>query len=311
MTPAFTLRHPTLKELSNRDHLLEATMREHPASFGIAKEYPLVLAPNSLPYSYGAWDQDQLVGHANLFPRVLSTADGSLTLPVALIGNVATTPNLRGKGYASHLIKQLLSIAEKEGAVAAFLWSDLPQFYQKLGFHPHGEECRFVIPRPKELPPQKVKRWYQVQETDLSDEHLQQMLRLRPKTPMTLQRSLTEMRELLRIPQTYLFMAIEGQTAEAFFIIGRGSDLQGVVHEWGALSAARLIEGVQLICHAYDLDSLILLTPNELDQSFHAPLRNGAREMTKHWMALVKVFDQALATNDRFQKAFIWGMDSI
>lgn len=311
MAPAFTLRHPTLQEISNRDRLLEDAMREHPANFGIAKEYPLVLAPNSLPYSYGAWDQEQLVGHANLFPRVLTTADGSQQLPVALIGNVATAPNLRGKGYASNLIMQLLAIAEKEGAVAAFLWSDLTQFYQRLGFHPHGEECRFVIPRPSNPAPQKVKRWFKVQEADLSDQHLQQMLRLRPKTPMTLQRSLTEMRALLRIPQTYLFMAIEGQTAEAFFIIGRGSDLQGVVHEWGTKSSQLLLEGVQLICQAYDLDSLILLTPTELDQAFLEPLRQGAREVTKHWMALVKIFDPALVTHETFQHAFIWGMDSI
>jgi GNAT superfamily N-acetyltransferase len=51
------------------------------------------------------------------------------------IGAVFTPPLQRGKGYASHLIEQVLEIERKEGALLAGLFSEIgATFYERLGF---------------------------------------------------------------------------------------------------------------------------------------------------------------------------------
>jgi GNAT superfamily N-acetyltransferase len=51
------------------------------------------------------------------------------------IGAVFTPPALRGKGYASQLVEQLLEMARKEGAILAGLFSEIgASYYERFGF---------------------------------------------------------------------------------------------------------------------------------------------------------------------------------
>lgn len=60
----------------------------------------------------------------------------SMHLAIARIDDVGTLPELQGKGYATHLMRYVLSEAKKLGACHCFLESsDLGLgVYQKLGF---------------------------------------------------------------------------------------------------------------------------------------------------------------------------------
>jgi predicted acetyltransferase len=51
------------------------------------------------------------------------------------IGSVATPPDLRRNGYASHLIKEFLGMRQSDPVRAVFLFSEVePEFYEKFGF---------------------------------------------------------------------------------------------------------------------------------------------------------------------------------
>jgi ribosomal protein S18 acetylase RimI-like enzyme len=57
---------------------------------------------------------------------------------IARIDDVGTLPELQGKGYATHLMRYVLSEAKRLGAHHCFLESSDSGFgvYQKLGFEP-------------------------------------------------------------------------------------------------------------------------------------------------------------------------------
>jgi predicted N-acetyltransferase YhbS len=53
------------------------------------------------------------------------------------IGAVFTPPDLRGRGHASALVESLVIRAQREGALAACLFSEIgAEYYQRLGFEP-------------------------------------------------------------------------------------------------------------------------------------------------------------------------------
>jgi GNAT superfamily N-acetyltransferase len=60
---------------------------------------------------------------------------------MAGLGAVFTRPDVRGRGYASAIIEQLVADAGAEGAAVAGLFSEIgDEFYQRLGFTP----CRWT-----------------------------------------------------------------------------------------------------------------------------------------------------------------------
>lgn len=89
---------------------------------------------SSTKYKQGEWwiaDCDGRVGSSLItYRNVFGLAPGCMG-----IGSVATPPEFRGRGRASHLIKQVLEMKENALDVAVFLFSEVkPEFYEKLGF---------------------------------------------------------------------------------------------------------------------------------------------------------------------------------
>src|SRR4051794_34006001 len=113
MTPLF---HPrTAREFSERDALLTKSLREDGAPFPIASEYPLVLSAAGARFSYCLGLEGKIAAHANLWPRELGT------VPVGLVGNVATDAEHRGRGLMTAVMSGLGAEAEKLGLKALLL----------------------------------------------------------------------------------------------------------------------------------------------------------------------------------------------
>ena len=97
----------------------------------------LEVCRNSLKYQQGQWyvlenENDELCS---------SLITYSLAPHEVGIGSIATLPDLRGRGYSSKLIREVLTIFESPNVKAIYLYSDIgTTFYKKFGFVPLPEK---------------------------------------------------------------------------------------------------------------------------------------------------------------------------
>ncbi len=176
--------------LKSRNTLLQKSLRPSDLPYSIDEEYPLVLASDRFQYSLCALEDNLVVGHINIWPRLLISDLSNMQIPVALVGNVATDPDFRGQGIMKQLLERSIAEAKAQGYVALFLWSDLQEFYQKFGFSSFGTEFRltFAADNLRSLMGSEVKIHVENPQT-LSEDNLDQLLRLRCPTEYFIRRS--------------------------------------------------------------------------------------------------------------------------
>lgn len=312
MTDSIKIESPnTAAAFVARDQLLASTMRDTPPLWSYAAEYPLVLANDSQAASTSlcAFAGDRVIAHINVWPRTLIHASTQKSETIALVGNVASHPDYRGQGHIRELVVHAAKTALSQGANAMILWSDLLEFYQNLGFTSNGREVRYVMQRSDRMIETDLKK---VDLKDLSDDFLLAMLEKRPKFEWNLHRSVTEFRALLSIPECYLFVRSRGRQVLSWLVIGKGSDMAGVIHEWGASSPDELWVDLQSLMHSYDLAELTLLAPGALQGHWHKNFATKSHSSSTHAMALAKALNPAgEMTLNHLARGFIWGLDSI
>ncbi len=330
-----------------RDRLLIECLRpDKPAHYQIAEEYPLVLGPegsrHSICVALKGHDPgtSAFLAHANLWFRTMACgtelAAGSSTVKLGLVGNVATNPREQGKGWMRTLLGEIERRALSQGADAIVLWSDLESFYQKLGFEPAGTEIRMT------LSTKKLRRYSQAnlkenldkavgvkvwlpdgyRTGELPEALIERMLHLRStgfnQPFFQLERSPQEFSELLKIPDLSLFVG-HGEnsgglpTIDFFFIVGKGMDMQGIIHEWGTTDMNLLIGGAAIVAKHVGLDELTILVPPAIISERLTELRRVCTRSEHHPMAWVKTLNPKTKplVEQALHKGFIWGLDSI
>ncbi|HYX39877.1 MAG TPA: GNAT family N-acetyltransferase [Oligoflexus sp.] len=306
-----SLYHP--KEpihFQHRNKLLQQCLRPDPLPFPIEQEYPIVLAPEGQSFSYCHDFQNQLCSHANLWPRKAINALGQDQFLIGLVGNVATDPRFRGHGHMRSLLTAVEEVALQNHMQALFLWSDLTSFYQKLGFVSVGQEYHFHFLESRSSGKARTAaRLVRMDLQGLTDDVLKQLLSLRPKVGMTLERSLAEFRRMLEIPWIDLYVAYETADIVAFAIQGKGYDMMGVIHEWGCTDAAFLLDLVHFVRRDKDLAQCMLLTPGELKPAWHQEILAQASAVEAVPMALMRILKEG--RESELAQLFIWGLDSI
>ncbi|NRA45562.1 MAG: GNAT family N-acetyltransferase [Oligoflexales bacterium] len=299
-----------------RSSLLQKSLRPHCNSYPIESEYPIVLSAKNPQFSYCVTNKDRkfstpkLLAHANFWPRRMVEKSTDSEFPVALIGNVATDKNYRGCGLMKSLFTELWSKALDQGFHGLILWSDLLDFYKKLGFYPCGHEYRICFSS-KELKKFPQQYDFFVPEADFYNEGiLSQMLCLRPKTPLSLKRSTQEFMELLKIPDTVVLVSSHGGTIESYFVLGKGNDMLGVVHEWGAKNTDLVLGALKHIVEATKWDMIWLLAPLCIGRDSLSVFDPFVKSLESHPLALAK-FKNKSSIRERIHDCFIWGLDSI
>lgn len=296
---------PVTSELRlSRNALLQRTLRsESPQPYSIEVEYPLVLPMEKSEYSFcGVLPHSprQVIAHANLLPRTLFTQTGQTH--VGFIGNVATDETVRGQGWMRYLFSFLDTHARHHGLVALILWSDLSSFYHKLGYTSFGSERRF------QWRLRAPARWSgEIVVEEKPDSALfAQLNTLRPAVPLTYQRTQTEWVQLLQIPDSLLLLALSNDVIKGFCILGKGYDMIGVVHEWGAEEPAVLERLLQHILEKTGWQTLTLLAPPKLDTKWERWL--DGQEYGLHPVGLLHALTPQA---EILETAFFWGMDGI
>jgi hypothetical protein len=141
---------------------------------------------------------------------------------------VVTDDGHRGQGLSTQVIKDCLKMATEQSCDIAILWTDLFDFYRRMGFELAGNEISFVIEDEFDVDNQGLRF-----STDprVSPDAI---YRLYSNHSVNSVRTIEETRKFLSIPQTKVYTAWEanGQLA-AYAIEGKGIDLGGYLHEWG------------------------------------------------------------------------------
>ena len=303
---ALRIFHPTTtKLLFARDRLLQRSLREGPLPFGVAAEYPLVLAADAARWSYCLGDEaaGEVTAHANLWPRTLAGRK------IGLVGNVATDERSRGQGLMRTLLTELKGEAERLGLEALVLWSDLLEFYQKQGFESFGRELRYQFAADVKgaRPPEAA---YVPLPDDTAAQVAAELLTLRQPVGQTLERTPAEFQQLLTIPALTVLGAVGDRgKLEGFALLGKGADMVGVIHEWGAPSPDHLIEAVRAAAELTGYADILLLAPGDLPADWQEALAAKAQGVTEHAVGLA--WTRTPAAKAALASSFIWGLDSI
>lgn len=326
------------RQIAARDRMLVESLRPgKPADYPIAAEYPLVLGPDAPESSICvarkgvAPENGGFLAHANLWMRMMAPVDPQPGVPavkLALVGNVATDSKEQGRGWMRTLLGEIERQARERGADAIVLWSDLEAFYTKMGFEPGGSEFRITLSA-KDLrrcgrPTLWVPDGYRTGQ--LPVEMVQRMLHLRSlgfnKPFFQMERSVAEFVELLKIPDLALFVGhgeSSGMSApgvrpvDFFFIIGKGMDMQGVIHEWGTTDMNLLMGAAGVVAEHAELEEMMILVPPAIKSSRIASLHRASKRIEQHAMAWIKPLNPETKplVEKVLHEGFIWGLDSI
>jgi len=297
-------------------------LRDAPLHYPITAEYPIVLARE---HAAGSWVVREkrggpIVAHANLWERTWT--NGSSQFRIAFVGNVATDPDHQGKGIMRKLLVHLEQTAMAAQIRALTLWSDLESFYQNCGYSSHGRENRYFLhwdelSKLNERPGVSARAMSSTEIDAMNvGPHanlLTSLLKHRYPTNWRVERTDAEFARLLKIPDCMLYLIERNRQLCGYCILGKGADMQGVIHEWGCEDPAVLLCAMRAILDRRGWTDIILLAPATLTPAHHESIKPHARRIETHPMAWAKLLDanssETFAAIGR--EGFIWGLDSI
>lgn len=213
-------------------------------AWSIADEYPNAIVKTNAPNMRVIFDGDRVVSHAVLKPLLVKTPIG--VLKIGGIGSVVTSTEHRGQGHSTKIIQSCLEAATAADCDIAILWTDLFDFYRRMGFELAGSEITVDLDRPlldaaKAADPSLTKPSGPLKFLESSKVSPESILRLFNQHSVSTHRSFDDLRASLSIPQSQVATAwdLSGKMV-AYAIEGKGADLGGYVHEWGGGTTALL-----------------------------------------------------------------------
>ena len=105
-------------------------------AWSIAEEYPLAIHDANLNNVRVIKEENHFVSAAVMKPLVIKSPAG--LFKVAAIGSVVTAPEHRNRGLSRQIMDDCLKAAQEHGCDFAILWTNLFDFYRKLGFELAG-----------------------------------------------------------------------------------------------------------------------------------------------------------------------------
>jgi len=220
-------RAPTTQEFPELVDFLNKNLREQTvAAWSIAEEYPTAVNAENIQNFRIIKEEMKILSHALMKPIMCKTRRG--LFKVGALGSVVTENEYRNQGLSQTIIKDCLSSMTAQNCDIAILWTNLYDFYRKLGFELAGSEISLTVDKPLPLPPHEFKI---IQNNKVDP---QALYRLYSQHSVSSIRSLDDFEKYLKIPNCRLYTAWNKDgRMEAYAVEGKGADLQGYIHEWG------------------------------------------------------------------------------
>lgn len=272
----------------------------------LAHEYPLVFEAGFDGRVVVLEEGDVTLSCCAILPRTLVV--GRDRVRAGFIGSVVTRADQRGKGHASRVLEFAESELRRLGCTHALLWADDRRFYEARGWRSFGHEIDIVLPSGLEsvLPePREVRR---ARSSDTERLHA-----LNETQAARVERSRAECAALFAIPGMDLLVSERDGAVVAYACMGRGADLQRVVHEWAGATEdvlALLSAHMRARVEHGDREDLYMMAPtgaHELElvlRALGAPVATGI-------LALVKPLTSVALPGEFEDRAFAFGLDSI
>lgn len=285
-------RSPQENELPLVLDFLNKKLR-HEAAWSIAAEYPTAFSSNNLHNMHIIADEGAVLSHAVMKPLIIKSPH--VIFKVGAIGSVVTDEAYRGQGLSTQLIENCLKSATEQSCDIAILWTDLFDFYRRMGFELAGSEISFVIEENFEVANSNLRF---SNDAKVAPDAI---YRLYSAHTVNSVRTVEETRKFLSIPQTKVYTAWEanGQLA-AYAIEGKGIDLGGYIHEWGG-SVTKLMALLSYV-RAQKNEPITVICPRHAQNLIQA-LQKHDVTMNQGFLGMIKLvnFDQLSA---KIKRAF-------
>lgn len=265
----------------------------------LLRTYPQVFESAGRTTGFGAFDEHGVLGsHAAVRRVQLKTSRG--VLATSLVGVVATNPAARGARLASRLMQRIAEDESACGQDLIVLWSDLWEFYAKLGYVVNGVQAEIEIARGAFWPSTRTD--YVVRRATAHD--LPTLVELHAAKPWGVVRDRAEMELLIDGTDTDVFVLATEGGVQAYACCTKGVDLGGWWHEVGG-DDGEICELLPHAMAALDQEEATLILPAYRHKLFAAvgPAIRGVREG-------VVALTRPLGKVDAFE-FFIDGLDSI
>ncbi len=218
-------RAPNESEWNDVVRFLNESLRPG-SQWSIATEYPLAITQTNRNNMRIIKENGQVLAHALLKYHFIKTPIG--LFKVGAIGSVVTHTAHRGRGLSHAILTECLEAAQKELCDFVILWSNLHDFYRKVGFELAGSEVALWLDQDVNVPTENLRF---MQSHQISAEALQ---RLYSQHTVGSMRSIEELRKYLLIPGMRVFTAWDSMNQlQAYAVEGKGIDLKNHIHEWG------------------------------------------------------------------------------
>lgn len=210
------------------------------AEITTAQDLPLLLGEGADSHRVVARRGDRIVSHAALYRHTYRLPDDA-ALAVGVIGGVATAPSERRQGHAARCVRHLQREARRDGLDVVVLWDEAEGWYEQFGFVRSGRE---MLHRAPEWAFSCLVRPTWVRPVEARD--LPALRALHDRENAATVRSANDWRRVLAVPRTHAYVLEWKGEIEAYGVVGKGNDLQGVLHEWAGLECAlpSLISGI-------------------------------------------------------------------
>lgn len=233
-------RPPNEGEWLKLVRFLDKNLRSE-TQWSITDEYPTAINPKNRHNVRIITDEEKILSHAVLKPLIVKTPQ--MILKIGAIGSVVTDEGHRGNGLSTKVLEECLALATSQQCDVAILWTNLFDFYRKMGFELCGSEVSIVFQEEFAAP---LTNLHYSNDPKVSPEAI---VRLYANHTVASIRSSDDIRKFLAIPNSNVYTAWtkEGKLA-AYAIEGKGIDLGGYIHEWGG-GVAELLSLLSYIRH--------------------------------------------------------------
>ncbi len=275
-------RSPTTQEYSDLLKFLNETLRPK-ATWSIQNEYPTAMTPDNIHNIRIIKEGDKVLSHALVKPHVLKTP--AAIYKVGAIGSVVTHSEYRNLGLSKKIIEECLEVCKAQDCELAILWTNLYDFYNKLGFTLAGYEMNLTVT--ESFQPSQTLNFKIMKSSQIDPNAL---LKLMNQHSVMTVRTVDDIRRLMSIPNSNVYTAWDAQSQIcAYAIEGKGADLSGYIHEWGGAVPA-LLELFKYVQQDKKTD-IHVISPDHSKNLINTMIQCGAQQNTG-FLGMIKIINE-------------------
>lgn len=275
-------RAPLENEIPSVIEFLDTNLRPK-GEWSITSEYPIAFSEANRNNIRIITDNDEVLAHAVVKPMIIKTPAG--LFKIAGLGSVVTSTEHRNQGLSTKTIESCLDAAKAHGCDFAILWTNMYDFYRRMGFELGGKEVSVLLDR--EIVGGELNLKF-MESGKIAPEAIH---RLYSQHTVTSLRTIDETRKYLQIPNSRVYTAWDANgTLKAYAIEGKGADLDGYIHEWGGNVPALL----SLFSHVRTAQkrSITIIVPGHSQNLIRALSERGL-QVNEGFLGMIKILNTA------------------